>query len=191
MSLGVNVEDEHMSKAIGNLDVVTGDLQGAVMKTRMQPIKKVFGRFPRVVRDLARALDKDISLNLRGEETDLDKNLVEALADPLVHLVRNSVDHGIELPAEREAAGKPRTGQVTLAAAQEGDHILLTIEDDGKGMDAEKLKSIAIERGVIDHDQASRMLDQDAFNLIFALGFSTKTEISDIWTWRGNGCGEN
>lgn len=180
LSLGVNVEDEHMSKAIGNLDVVTGDLQGAVMKTRMQPIKKVFGRFPRVVRDLARALDKDISLNLRGEETDLDKNLVEALADPLVHLVRNSVDHGIELPAEREAAGKPRTGQVTLAAAQEGDHILLTIEDDGKGMDAEKLKSIAIERGVIDHDQASRMLDQDAFNLIFAPGFSTKTEISDI-----------
>ncbi len=180
LSLGINVEDEHMTKAIANLDVVTGDLQGAVMKTRMQPIKKVFGRFPRVVRDLARALDKDITLKLEGEDTDLDKNLVEALADPLVHLVRNSVDHGIELPDERVAAGKPRTGNVTLAAAQEGDHILLTIEDDGKGMDPEKLKSIAIDRGVIDQDQASRMSDQDAFNLIFAPGFSTKTEISDI-----------
>lgn len=180
LSLGINLEDDHMNKAIANLDVVTGDLQGAVMKTRMQPIKKVFGRFPRVVRDLARALNKDITLNLQGEETDLDKNLVEALADPLVHLVRNSVDHGIELPADRVASGKPKTGQVTLAAAQEGDHILLTIEDDGKGMDPEKLKSIAIDRNVIDHDQAARMSDVDAFNLIFAPGFSTKTEISDI-----------
>ena len=180
LSLGININDENMGKAIANLDVVTGDLQGAVMKTRMQPIKKVFGRFPRVVRDLARSLKKEIVLELEGEETDLDKNLVEALADPLVHLVRNSVDHGVEMPDEREAAGKPRTGKVKLAASQEGDHILLTIEDDGKGMDPDKLKNIAIERGVLDADAAARMSDIEAFNLIFAPGFSTKTEISDI-----------
>ena len=180
ISLGINVADENMTKAISNLDVVTGDLQGAVMKTRMQPIKKVFGRFPRVVRDLARTLKKEITLVLEGEDTDLDKNLVEALADPLVHLVRNSVDHGIEMPDEREAAGKPRMGTVKLAASQEGDHILLTIFDDGKGMDAEKLKEIAIRRGVLDADAAARMTDVEAFSLIFAPGFSTKTEISEV-----------
>jgi two-component system chemotaxis sensor kinase CheA len=180
VSLSTNVSNESMSKAISNLDVVTADLQGAVMKTRMQPIKKVFGRFPRVVRDLARSLRKEITLNLVGEETDLDKNLVEALADPLVHLVRNSVDHGIEMPDVRESAGKSRNGTVTLSASQEGDHILLTIEDDGAGMDPEKLKNIAISKGVIDSDQASRLSDKEAYNLIFAPGFSTKEEISDI-----------
>jgi two-component system chemotaxis sensor kinase CheA len=180
LSLGINLNDENMSKAIANLDVVTGDLQGAVMKTRMQPIKKVFGRFPRVVRDLARTLKKEITLELEGEETDLDKNLVEALADPLVHLVRNSVDHGVEMPDDRADAGKPRMGTVRLAASQQGDHILLTIEDDGKGMDPDKLKDIAISRGVLDADAAARMSDVEAFNLIFAPGFSTKTEISDI-----------
>ncbi|MGK0304291.1 MAG: two-component system chemotaxis sensor kinase CheA [Gammaproteobacteria bacterium] len=180
LSLSTNVNDESMAKAIANLDVVTGDLQGAVMKTRMQPIKKVFGRFPRVVRDLARTLKKEITLVLEGEETDLDKNLVEALADPLVHLVRNSVDHGIEMPEERKAAGKPTMGTVKLTASQEGDHILLSIIDDGKGMDPEKLKEIAVSRGVMDADAASRMTDVDAFNLIFAPGFSTKTEISEV-----------
>jgi two-component system chemotaxis sensor kinase CheA len=180
LSLSTNVNDESMAKAIANLDVVTGDLQGAVMKTRMQPIKKVFGRFPRVVRDLARTLKKEITLELEGEETDLDKNLVEALADPLVHLVRNSVDHGIEMPEDRKAAGKPTMGTVKLSASQEGDHILLSIIDDGKGMDPDKLKEIAISRGVMDADAAARMSDTDAFNLIFAPGFSTKTEISEV-----------
>ncbi|MBB1341184.1 chemotaxis protein CheA [Pseudoalteromonas sp. SR45-6] len=180
VSLATNTESEAMGKAISNLDVVTADLQGAVMKTRMQPIKKVFGRFPRVVRDLARSLRKDINLLLVGEETDLDKNLVEALADPLVHLVRNSVDHGIEMPDVREAAGKSRTGTVTLSASQEGDHILLTIRDDGAGMDPEKLKKIAINKGVLDHEQAARLSDTEAYNLIFAPGFSTKEQISDI-----------
>lgn len=180
VSLATNTESEAMGKAISNLDVVTADIQGAVMQTRMQPIKKVFGRFPRVVRDLARTLKKDINLQMVGEDTDLDKNLVEALADPLVHLVRNSVDHGIEMPDIREAAGKPRMGTVTLSASQQGDHILLTIEDDGAGMDAEKLKKIAISKGVLDYDQASRLSDTEAFNLIFAPGFSTKEEISDI-----------
>jgi len=179
-SLGLTKDDEDLTKAVSNLDAVTTDLQGAVMKTRMQPIKKVFGRFPRVVRDLARSLNKEIKLILEGEETDLDKNLVEALADPLVHLVRNSVDHGIEAPDKREAAGKPREGVVVLSASQEGDHILLTIRDDGAGMNAEKLKEIAIERGVLDADAAARMPDKEAFSLIFAPGFSTKTEISEV-----------
>jgi len=146
----------------------------------MQPIKKVFGRFPRVVRDLARNLKKEVSLELRGEETDLDKNLVEALADPLVHLVRNAVDHGIEMPDERADEGKPRNGTVILSAEQEGDHILLSIQDDGKGMDPKKLQAIAVEKGVMDQDAADRLTDNESFNLIFAPGFSTKTEISDI-----------
>ncbi len=175
-----DIDSEELSKTIANLDVVTGDLQGAVMKTRMQPIKKVFGRFPRVVRDLARTLKKEINLELSGEDTDLDKNLVEALADPLVHLVRNAVDHGIELPDEREKAGKPRIGNVKLAASQEGDHILLSITDDGAGMDAEKLKRLAIKRGVLDEDSAARMSNEEAYNLIFAAGFSTKEQISDV-----------
>lgn len=173
-------DSDEMGKAISNLDVVTGDLQGAVMKTRMQPIKKVFGRFPRVVRDLARSLKKEINLEMYGEDTDLDKNLVEALADPLVHLVRNSVDHGIEMPDVREANGKPRAGTVTLSASQEGDHIMLSIKDDGAGMDAEKLKGIAVSKGILDTDAAARLTDEDAYNLIFAAGFSTKEQVSDI-----------
>ncbi|POA43201.1 chemotaxis protein CheA [Pseudomonas sp. MPR-ANC1] len=178
--LGLNSGDEAMQKAVSNLDVVTADLQTAVMKTRMQPIKKVFGRFPRLVRDLARQLKKEINLELVGEETDLDKNLVEALADPLVHLVRNAVDHGIESPEEREASGKARGGRVVLAAEQEGDHILLSISDDGKGMDPNVLRSIAVKRGVMDKDAADRLSDTECYNLIFAPGFSTKTEISDV-----------
>ncbi len=172
--------DEEMAKAVANLDVVTADLQSAVMKTRMQPIKKVFGRFPRVVRDLARSLKKEVDLVLQGEETDLDKNLVEALADPLVHLVRNAVDHGIEMPDSRVKAGKERAGTVTLSAEQEGDHILLTISDDGGGMDADVLRKISVEKGVLEPDAAARLSDQECFQLIFAPGFSTKAEISDI-----------
>ncbi|KJK00438.1 chemotaxis protein CheA [Pseudomonas sp. 21] len=178
--LGLNSGDEAMAKAVSNLDVVTADLQSSVMKTRMQPIKKVFGRFPRQVRDLARNLKKEINLELIGEETDLDKNLVEALADPLVHLVRNAVDHGIEGPDEREAAGKSRSGKVVLSAEQEGDHILLSISDDGKGMDPDVLRAKAVEKGLLDKDAADRLSESDCYNLIFAPGFSTKTEISDV-----------
>jgi two-component system chemotaxis sensor kinase CheA len=178
--LGDKSTDEALGKAVANLDVVTADLQTSVMKTRMQPIKKVFGRFPRVVRDLARNLKKEISLELVGEETDLDKNLVEALADPLVHLVRNSVDHGIEAPDVRVSNGKDKVGRVILAAQQEGDHILLSITDDGGGMDASKLRDIAVSKGIMDNDAAQRLSDTEAFNLIFAPGFSTKTEISDV-----------
>ncbi|MDK8463950.1 chemotaxis protein CheA [Marinobacter sp. SS13-12] len=178
--LGAQSEDEHMHKAVSNLDVVTTDLQSAVMATRMQPIKKVFGRFPRVVRDLARSLKKEINLEMHGEDTDLDKNLVEALSDPLVHLVRNSVDHGIEAPDVREKAGKPRQGKVTLSAEQEGDHILLFIEDDGAGMDPDVLRRKAVEKGIYEKDAADRLTNAECYNLIFAAGFSTKDQISDV-----------
>jgi len=179
-TLRATFDDERVHKAISNLDVVTADLQTAVMKTRMQPVKKVFGRFPRVVRDLARTLKKEISLELVGEETDLDKNLVEALADPLVHLVRNSVDHGVEIPSIREKAGKSREGKVTLAAKQEGDHILLSITDDGAGMDPEVLRAKVIEKGLMDAESASRLDDKGCFDLIFMPGLSTKEAISDV-----------
>lgn len=179
-TLKASMENEAVAAVVSNLDVVTSDLQLAVMKTRMQPIKKVFGRFPRVVRDLARSLNKEIDLEMEGEDTDLDKNLVEALADPLVHLVRNSVDHGIEMPDDREAAGKPRKGRVLLSALQEGDHIVLSIMDDGKGMDADVLRGLAVERGMMDTEAAARLDDKECYNLIFHPGFSTKKEISDI-----------
>jgi len=178
--LGLESSDEKMQKAVANLDVVTADIQMSVMKTRMQPIKKVFGRFPRVVRDLARNLKKEINLELEGEETDLDKNLVEALSDPLVHLVRNSVDHGIEMPNDRETAGKSRIGKILLSAEQEGDHIILSITDDGGGMDPDVLRAKAVEKELMDEEAAERLSDEEAFNLIFHPGFSTKTEISDV-----------
>ena len=169
-----------VSQAINNLDMVTSDLQTSVMKTRMQPIRKVFGRFPRVVRDLSRQIKKEIKLEMIGEDTDLDKNLVEALADPLVHLVRNAVDHGIEMPDVREKKGKRREGTVILSATQEGDHILLTIEDDGAGMDPEVLRRKVVEKGLMDEETAARLDDKECFNLIFMAGLSTKEEISDI-----------
>lgn len=174
------LDDERVNQAVADLELVTSDLQSAVMTTRMQPIRMVFGRFPRVVRDLARSLNKDIELTLQGEETDLDKNLVEALADPLIHLVRNAVDHGIEEPADRQMAGKPKAGQVVLAAAQEGDHILLTITDDGRGMDPDVLRRKAVEKGLLDAEAAARLEREDCFDLIFQPGFSTKAEVSGV-----------
>jgi len=172
--------DDETSKAVSHLDLVTANLQNEVMKTRMQPIKKVFGRFPRVVRDLARSLNKEINLVMEGEDTDLDKNLVEALADPLVHLVRNAVDHGIESTKVREKSGKSKVGTVVLSAAQEGDHILLTIADDGAGMDAEVLRRKVVEKGLMDPEVAARLDNRECFDLIFLPGFSTKSEISDV-----------
>ncbi|MBQ3678275.1 MAG: chemotaxis protein CheA [Succinivibrio sp.] len=172
--------DQDMSKAISNLDVVTLELQNSVMKTRMQPVKKVFGRFPRVVRDLARKLGKKIELRMEGEDTELDKNLVDALADPMVHMVRNCCDHGIEDPKDRVAVGKPETGVVLLRASQQGDHILLQITDDGQGMDPDILRTVAVKKGLMDEGAADRLSDSEALNLIFAPGFSTNTEITDI-----------
>lgn len=175
-----SINEIQVEDAISTLELVTSDLQSSVMKTRMQPIKKAFSRFPRVIRDLARKLDKDINLELNGEETDLDKSLVEALVDPLIHLVRNSADHGIESPEERYLAGKSRQGTVTLSAKQEGDQVLITVTDDGKGMDHKVFRRKAVESGMLNEDSANDLTDKEAFNLIFAPGFSTKTEISDV-----------
>lgn len=172
--------DEDLARTAANLDLVTANLQEAVMRTRMQPVGKLFNRFPRVVRDLARQLGKEVSLSLEGEDTGLDKNLVEALADPLVHLVRNAVDHGIELPEDRERADKPRSGQIRLAAYQEGDVIVIVIADDGAGMDPARLRRAAVDKGVISEDAATRLDDQDSLALIFAPGFSTRSEITDV-----------
>jgi two-component system chemotaxis sensor kinase CheA len=179
-NLQASIGNPEVTQAVASLDVVTSDLQMAAMKTRMQPIRKVFGRFPRVVRDLARSLRKEIKLEMAGEDTDLDKTLVEALADPLVHLVRNAVDHGIETPAERLAAGKPREGTLRLAAEQDGDQILLTIEDDGHGMNADVLRAKAVEKGLLEPDAALRLTPRECFELIFLPGFSTRSEISDV-----------
>lgn len=175
-----SLNDEEMTKSAATLDMITTDLQNVVLKTRMQPIKKIFGRFPRVVRDLARNLGREVNLEMFGEETDLDKNLVEALSDPLVHLVRNAVDHGIETPDVREAHGKPRQGTLKLGAKQEGDHVLLTISDDGAGMDPDVLRQKAVEKGMMDADAAARLENRECFELIFSAGFSTKAEISDV-----------
>lgn len=167
-------------RVVAELDGITSRLQSGVMQTRMQPISKVFSRFPKVARDVARSLNKQVRLELRGAETDLDKNLVEALADPLVHLVRNAIDHGIELPDVRRRRGKPEEGQVVLSAQQEGDHILIRIEDDGAGMDAELLRKKAREKGLVGADEAAAMDEEQCYSLIFLPGFSTKAEVSEI-----------
>jgi len=180
VTLRDSIGDPNLNHAASSLDLITADLQMAVMKTRMQPVRKVFSRFPRVVRDLARSLGKEVELELEGEDTGLDKNLVEALADPMVHLVRNAVDHGIELPEIRMQRGKSRIGKVILTAAQEGDRILLTISDDGAGIDPEVIRAKAVEKGLLSKEAAHRLDDQECFNLIFAPGFSTKSEISDV-----------
>lgn len=180
VALKVRSGGEVAEQAIYSLDLITSELQAAVMKLRMQPVRKVFGRFPRVARDVARGLGKEVELELQGEETELDKNLVEVLADPLVHLVRNAVDHGIELPEERVAAGKPAVGHVLLSAAQEGNAIVIAIEDDGKGMDPEVLRRKAVEKGLYSADAAGRLSDAEAWDLIFMAGFSTCAKVSDV-----------
>ena len=178
--IGREEYSEEMEKSITNLDVVTSDLQLAVMKTRMQPIKRVFGRFPRVVRDLAKRLNKKLQVVMKGENTDLDKNLVEELSDPLIHLIRNSADHGVETPDIRIAAGKDPLGTIRLEASQQGDSIILIIADDGAGIDKSRVKSIALDRGIITQEEANRMTPSEAFNLIFMPGFSTTTETTDV-----------
>ena len=178
--MGSSSHDETLNQVTAQLDNITAQLQGSVMKTRMQPIRRVFGRFPRLTRDLARTLQKEVQLVVSGEDTDLDKNFVEALSDPLIHLVRNALDHGIELPAARVAAGKAKQGTIRLSAEQQGDTILLMIEDDGAGMDAAVLRQKAVERGLLDPDSADRLTEQECFNLIFEPGFSTCTEVTDV-----------
>ncbi len=172
--------DDEVDRAVAALDVTTTRLQSAVMKTRMQPVGRVFSRFPKVARDVARAVKKEVELELIGADTELDKTLVESLADPLVHLVRNAIDHGVEAPDVRERVGKPRCGKVILAARQEGDHIAIEVRDDGGGIDPEIIKAKAREKGLIDADTAARLGPDEAFQLIFLPGFSTKAQVSDI-----------
>ena len=175
-----SIHDAELGRIAANLDRVTADIQTAVMASRLQPVKRVFSRFPRLVRDLARDLGKQVKLEMHGVETELDKNLVDALAEPLVHLVRNAVDHGIELPEAREAAGKPREGTVVLEALHAGDHVLVSISEDGAGMDPEKLRRRAVDKGLVSVDQAARLSEPEAYQLIFEPGFSTRDAISDV-----------
>lgn len=170
----------HVNEAIAQLDLVTTDLQLAVMKMRMQPIAKVFNKFPRMVRDLARQNSKEVELVIRGEETELDKTVIEELGDPLVHLIRNALDHGMESPEERVAAGKPRCGTVSLSAYQEGRNIIVSIAEDGRGMNPVHLKNSAVEKGLLTEDEAGRLSNKDALNLIFIPGFSTAKKVSNI-----------
>ncbi len=180
LSLAARHGSEVLAAAAGELDRVTDELQNAVMGMRMQPVGRLFQRFPRIVRDLARQLGKDVELVLEGEGTDLDRSLVEALADPLIHLLRNALDHGVELPAERERAGKPRKGRVCLSASQRGERIVIAVRDDGRGMDPAILRRKAVEKGVIDAAQASRLSEAECYELIFRPGFSTAAAVSDI-----------
>jgi two-component system chemotaxis sensor kinase CheA len=174
------VTDGELDRAITSLDVITARLQSAVMKTRMQPIGRVFSRFPKVARDVARQLSKEVKLELVGEETEIDKNIVEALSDPLVHLVRNAIDHGVESPERRERAGKARQGTVRLSAQHEGDHIQIVVRDDGAGMDPEVLRAKARDKGLISPEAAARLSTDECLQLIFLPGFSTKAEVSEI-----------
>ncbi|EJB43379.1 chemotaxis protein cheA [Helicobacter pylori Hp A-5] len=171
---------EELNQVVSSISAVTTDLQLAVMKTRMQPVGKVFNKFPRMVRDLSRELGKSIELIIEGEETELDKSIVEEIGDPLIHIIRNSCDHGIEPLEERRRLNKPETGKVQLSAYNEGNHIVIKISDDGKGLDPVMLKEKAIEKGVISERDAESMSDREAFNLIFKPGFSTAKVVSNV-----------
>ena len=182
--LSAKYEDDELIHALeetlDQVDFITTDLQMAVMKTRMVPIARVFNRFPRVVRDLARELKKEVKLIIEGEDTELDRSIVEEIGDPLVHLVRNAIDHGIEPPEEREFLGKPRQGTLRLAAYHEGNHIVILVEDDGRGIDVEKIKKKALERGLVTENELSRMSEKEILNLIFLPGFSTAEKVTDV-----------
>lgn len=169
-----------LDQAVSQLDLLVSDLQNSVMKTRMQPIGRLFQKYPRIARDLARQLGKDVELVLSGEETEVDKTMIEDLADPLIHLIRNAVDHGVELPAERQACGKPVKSLVRLEARQEGDHIVLIIADDGKGMSAERIRAKAVEKELISEEEANTLDERQSLNLIFLPGFSTMAQVSDV-----------
>ncbi len=171
---------DELETVMSSLDRIVGDLQLAVMKTRMQPVKRLFQKFPRVVRDLARMLGKEVELVLEGEDAEMDKTVLEKLEEPLIHLIRNAVDHGIEPPDERERLGKPRKGTVKLSAYYHGDRIFIEIADDGRGIDIEKVKKKALEKGLITPDRAEKMTEKDILFLIFHPGFSTAEGVSQV-----------
>jgi two-component system chemotaxis sensor kinase CheA len=169
-----------LGETLAQINLVTTDLQLAVMKTRMLPIRKVLGKFPRMVRDLAQKLGKQVRLELQGEETELDKSVADEMGDPLVHLVRNAVDHGIELPADRHKAGKQTEGVVRISASQEGNSIVIRIEDDGRGLQVDKLKAKALSRGLVSESELAGMEQREVYNLIFLPGFSTADQVTDV-----------
>lgn len=166
--------------AVSQLDLLVSDLQNAVMKTRMQPIGRLFQKYPRIARDLARNLGKDVELVLSGEDTEIDKTMIEDLSDPIIHLIRNAVDHGVEETQERLANGKPEKSIVRLEARQEGDHIVILVADDGRGMNAEKLRAKAVEKGLITDEEANTMDERQSYNLVFLPGFSMASQVSDV-----------
>ena len=171
---------EELNQVVSSLSLVTTDVQLAVMKTRMQPVAKVFNKFPRVVRDIGRDLNKQIDLIISGEETELDKSIVEEIGDPLTHIIRNSCDHGIEDPATRKAAGKPEKGTIELKAYNEGNHIVIEIIDDGKGIDADAIRIKAVERGIISENEADTMSNKEIYSIIFRPGFSMAAKVTNI-----------
>jgi len=188
IKIGTQLEQNHeadpqvrvLSETLAQLNLVTTDLQLAVMKTRMLPIKKVFAKLPRMVRDLSQKLNKQVHLEMRGEETELDKSVADEIGDPLVHLVRNAIDHGIETPAERQAKGKQAGGQLTIAASQEGNSIVIRINDDGRGIQVEKIKEKALAKGLVSEAELATMEHREVLNLIFLPGFSTAEQVTDV-----------
>jgi two-component system chemotaxis sensor kinase CheA len=177
---GLSKKSEELEAVVSSIDRIVGDLQLAVMKTRMQPVKKLFQKFPRVARDLSRMLGKEVELITEGEDTEMDKSLIERLEEPLIHLIRNAVDHGIEPPEERERLGKPRAGQIRLKAYYQGDRVFISVEDDGRGIDVEKVKAKAIERGLVTKDRLEKMTEKEILSLIFSPGFSTADRVSEV-----------
>src|SRR5690606_15248768 len=171
---------DSLTQGAGDLDRVCGDLQLAIMRTRMQPLDKLFGRYPRLIRDLARSTNKKLRLVIEGGDTEVDKSVIEQLGDPLVHILRNSADHGVETPEARRAAGKDETGTITLRARHEGEHVRVEISDDGRGLDRDKILKRAIERGLCTPEEAGAMSDSQVFQFIFAPGFSTAEVVTDL-----------
>jgi two-component system chemotaxis sensor kinase CheA len=171
---------EEFSKLAKRIDFVTSELQMQVLKIRMIPVEKVFKKFPRIVRNLSRDLGKEVNLEIIGEETELDRSVVDEIGDPLIHLIRNALDHGLELPEERVASGKPRTGNVVLSATHEGNQIIISIKDDGRGIDPEKLSRKAIDKGLVTEEQVAAMSQKEILDLIFLPGFSTKEKATDL-----------
>ena len=171
---------DNLNEISRHLGQVSGDLQEQIMKARMLPVAQVFNRFPRMVRDLAKKLGKEINFIVEGHETELDRNVIEVIGDPLIHLIRNAIDHGIEVPGERLKLGKPRVGVLKLKASYMENHIIIIVQDDGGGIDQDRLRAKAVERGLMDWEMAERLTDQEALNLIFMPGFSTVAEVSDL-----------
>ena len=178
--IGTTRRITELTETLEQMDRVTTDLQSVVMKVRMVPVGQVFNRFPRMVRDLAKELDKEINLTIEGEETELDRTVIDEIGDPLMHLLRNSLDHGVEHPNDREAKGKPRTGEVGLIARHEGNNVVIMVTDDGKGIDADVIRRKAVEKGMITQDEADKLDDADAVRLVFLPGFSTAEKITDV-----------